>query len=97
MNKKANSGEKSDTSRSNTANTSKAGTPKPSSDLAPKLGADRRLTQKERQYRIDQKLCLFCGKPGHMAKDYNKASATKAHAASVTKDKPSSTATESKK
>ena len=96
-NEKGNSGEKFSTSRSNTANTSTSGTPKPSSDLAPKLGADSRLTQQERQCRINQKLCLFCGKPGHMVKDCNKASTAKACAALVTKDKPSSTATESKK
>ena len=95
-NKKGNSGKKSGTSRSNTGNTSTSGTPKPSSDLAPKLGADGRLSKQEREHCIDQKLCLFCSKPGHMAKDCNKAAAVKAYTASVTKDKPNSAATESK-
>ena len=97
MNKKANGREKSGTSRSNTANTSTSRTLKPSSDLAPKLGADGRLTQQEKQHRIDQKLCLFCSKPGPMAKDCNKATSAKACVASVIRDKPSSTATESRK
>ena len=82
---------KSGTSGSNTANTSTSRTPKLSSNLAPKLGADGRLNQRERQCHIDQKLCLFCSKPGHMA------SIAKARTALVTKDKPSSAATESKK
>ena len=96
-NKKGNSGEKSSTSGSNTVNTSMAGTLKTFSDLAPKLGADGRLLEQERQHCINQKLCLFCSKPGHMAKDCNKASTAKACAASVTKDNPSSATTESKK
>ena len=96
-NKKDNSGKKSGTSGSNIANTSTSGTPKPSSDLAPKLGADSRLTQQERQRCIEQNLHLFCGKPGHMAKDCNKVAAAMAREASVTQDKFSSTATESKK
>ena len=55
--------------------------------LPSQQGADGRLTQQERQCCINQKLCLFCGKPGHMAKDCNKASAAKAHTALVTKEK----------
>ena len=35
---------------------------------------------------MDQNLCLFCGKPGHMTKDCNKAATTKARAASATQD-----------
>lgn len=34
-----------------------------------KLGNDGKLTQEECQHRIDNKLCLFCGGPGHIAKD----------------------------
>ena len=87
---------KSITFGSNTGNTSTSGTPKPPSDLASKLEADGRLTQQERQCRMDQNLCLFCGKPGHMAKDCNKAAAAKAHAASAIQDTSSSVATEPK-
>ena len=95
-NKKGNSGGKFVTSGSNTGNTSTSGTPKPLSDLAPKLGADGRLTQQESQCHMDQNLCLFCGKPGHMTKDSNKAAAAKARAASATQDMSSSVATEPK-
>ena len=61
--------------------------PKPASTLAPKLGKDDRLTQEERQCRMDNNLCLFCGKPGHIAKECLKATsaATKACAASTEK------------
>ena len=45
---------------------------------------------------MDQYLCLFCGKPGYMAKDYNKAAAAKAHAASATQDLSDSIAMELK-
>ena len=61
--------------------------PKLTSTLTPKLGKDGRLTQEERQCHMDNNLCLFCGKPGHIAKEYLKATsaATKAHAATVEK------------
>jgi hypothetical protein len=36
-------------------------------DLSDKLGKDGKLTQTERQRRMDNNLCLFCGKGGHMA------------------------------
>ena len=95
-NKKGNSGDKPVSSSPNTSNTHTSGTPKPPSDLASKLGADGRLTQQERQRCMDQNLCLFCGKPSHMAKDCNKAAATKARAASATEDMSDSIATELK-
>ena len=91
-NKKGNTGDKTASSGSNMSNTNTSGTLKPPSNLASKLGADRRLTQQERQHCMDQNLCLFCGKPGHMAKDCNKAAATKARAASATQDSSDSVA-----
>ena len=63
-NKKGNTGDKTTTSSSNTSNTNTPGTPNLPSDLASKLGADRRLMQQERQCHMDQNLYLFCGKPG---------------------------------
>ena len=95
-NKKGNTGDKTASSSSNTSNTNTSGTPKPPSDLAFKLGANGRLTQQEKQRRMDQNLCLFCGKPGHMAKDCNKAAAAKACAASATQDSSDSVAMELK-
>ena len=42
--------------------------------LADKLCKDRKLTQQERQHRLDNNLCLFCGGPGHTAANCNKPS-----------------------
>ena len=41
------------------------------------------MTPEERQRRKDKNLCMFCGKPGHVAKDCNKAAAAKARAVSA--------------
>ena len=95
-NKKGNTGDKTASSGSNMSNTNTSGTPKPPSDLASKLGANGRLTQQERPCHMDQNLCLFCGKPGHMAKDCNKVVAAKARAASATQDSSDSIAPELK-
>ena len=43
--------------------------PKPSLDLIGKLGKDGKLTPQERQRRMDNSLCLFCGKPGILPKN----------------------------
>ena len=95
-NKKGNTGDKTASFGSNMSNTNTSRTPKPPSDLASKLGADGRLTQQERQRHMDQNLCLFCGKPSHMAKDCNKVAAAKARAASAPQDSSDSVATELK-
>jgi hypothetical protein len=52
-------------------------------DLTSKLGKDGKLTKEERQRRFENKLCLFCGHPGHVAKECPKSSsrAAKARAA----------------
>jgi hypothetical protein len=65
---------------------------KPKSDLAAKLGKDGKLTKEERQRRFDNNLCMFCGKPGHVAKDCYKAGAnsSKARAAKVASPEPES-------
>ena len=41
---------------------------KPGPDLTGKLGKDGKLTPQEHQCRMDNSLCLFCGKTGHIAK-----------------------------
>jgi len=51
--------------------------------LANKLGKNGKLTGDERECRIKEGLCLYCGKYGHVAQDCSKALAAKAHAASV--------------
>lgn len=50
-------------------------------DLTGKLDSKGKLTSKERQYRIDNNLCLFCGKKGHHVPDCNLAKASAAKAA----------------
>ncbi|KAF8805371.1 hypothetical protein BYT27DRAFT_7017232, partial [Phlegmacium glaucopus] len=50
--------------------------PKP--NLEGKLDSRGRLTQQERQRWMDNKLCLFCGKPGHCVPDCNLAKASSA-------------------
>ena len=64
------------------AKPAKSGTSAPLSD---KLGKDGKLTPAERQRRFDNKLCMFCGGVGHIAKDCAKSSssAAKARAAST--------------
>jgi hypothetical protein len=51
-------------------------------DLSDKLGKDGKLTNEERQRRLDGNLCLFCGIAGHSVSDCRKkqAAATKASA-----------------
>ena len=75
-------------------------TPKLTSKLALKLGKDGRLTQGERQCCMDNNLCLFCGKPGHIAKECLKATSAAAKACAATAEKApdnSSSAKEPKK
>lgn len=64
-----------------------------SPELQGKLGKDGKLTQEERQRRFDNKLCMFCGGTGHIAKDCNKKNA-KARSA-TTKTTESATVAES--
>ena len=54
--------------------------PKPVPDFVGKLGKDGKLTPQERQRRMDNSLCLFCGKTGHIAKECPKSSAIAARA-----------------
>ena len=55
-------------------------------DLSNKLGKDGKLTAEERKRRMDNRLCLFCGGPGHSARDCFKSTsrAAKARAATAT-------------
>jgi len=49
-------------------------------DLSSKLRKDRKLTPQEHQHCLENKLCLFCGTAGHIAKDYPKSSSASAKA-----------------
>jgi hypothetical protein len=53
-------------------------------DLTGKLGSNGKLTQQERQRRIDNNLCLFCGKGGHRVTDCTLAKANSSKARAVT-------------
>jgi hypothetical protein len=93
--KKSTPPNKSNNSSSNSAplksNNSGTSNQKKSSPLADKLGKDGKLTPGERQRRLDNNLCLFCGKSGHIAKECPKslsaASKAKAQAAKAS-EKP---------
>lgn len=67
--------------------------------LSGKLGKDGKLTTEERQRRMDNKLCMFCAKPGHIAKDCRKAtsSAAKARQASASDPDPALKESDSEK
>jgi hypothetical protein len=52
-------------------------------DLSDKLGKDRKLKGDEQECCIKEGLCLYCGKPGHIAADCNKAAMAKACASKV--------------
>ena len=62
-------------------------------DLTDKLRKDGKLTAQERQWRLDNELCLLWGKSGHMVCDCPKS--TKARAAKASDPKPSKTKAES--
>ena len=47
-------------------------------DLTGKLGKDRKLTPQEHQHHMDNSLCLFCRKTGHVAKECLKPTAVTA-------------------
>src|SRR6266481_2622310 len=46
--------------------------PKATAEIAGKLGRDGKLTPQERQHCLDNSLCLFCAKLGHIAEDCSK-------------------------
>jgi hypothetical protein len=80
------------------ASTSTSSAPK-APDLNTKLGKDGKLSAKEHQKRLDKKLCLFCGGPGHTAQDCTKSTshAAKGRAATVTPETKQEASSEAKK
>jgi len=67
--------------------------------LSSKLGKRWKLMPQERQCHIDNKLCLFCGASGHVAKDCPKSTSasSKAQASKAEQDKSASTSLDLKK
>jgi len=80
------------------ASASTSSTPK-APDLNTKLGKDGNLTAEEHQRCLDKKLCLFCGGPGHSARDCTKSTsrAAKGCAATVTPEAKQEASSEAKK
>ena len=88
---------KNSNNRNKSPSSSSGGSKSTTSDAPSHLGKDGKLTEEERQRRIKEKLCMFGGQPGHMAKDCpkstSKSAKTKAREAKV----KTPTAAESKK
>ena len=70
---------------------------KPGLDLVGKLGKDGKLTPQEHQRRMDNSLCLFCGKTGHIAKECPKSTAIAARARAAIMELQESFVKEAKK
>ena len=83
---KDNKGKSSD-NKNKSPSTSSSASKSTTSDAPSHLRKDGKLTEEERQQCIKEKLCMFCGQPGHMAKDCpkstSKSAKTKARAAKV--------------
>jgi hypothetical protein len=71
--------------------------PKPTPEYANKLGKDGKLTTEERNRRILHKLCLFCGRPGHVAADCDKSTSLASKAKARAAQASSSDQSDSKK
>ena len=71
--------------------------PKSGPDLTGKLGKDSKLTPQECQRCMDNSLCLFCGKTGHIAKECPKSTAITAQARAAVMELQESFIEEAKK
>jgi len=60
--------EKDNKNKSSDKSKSSSGAKPASSETPAHLGKDGKLTKEERQRHIKDKLCMFCGQPGHMAR-----------------------------
>ena len=68
-----NNSSSSNNNRSNANSSARSSSSKKPDDVAKNLGNDGKLTSAERLRRIRDKLCLYCGLPGHSARDCRKA------------------------
>ena len=78
-NSKSSSGSKS---KSNSGNSKNSEKPKVNV-LTDKLGKDGKLTSDEWEHQLKEKLCLYCGKPGHKALECNKSASAKGRVATI--------------
>ena len=89
-------------SLSNTSSSSSSKTPKgsskdkPKNSISDKLGKNGKLTGEERERRMKEGLCLYCGQKGHVAHDCPKSAAAKAHAAKALAPKSKANSVDSK-
>ena len=70
---------------------------KPKNSISDKLGKNGKLTGDERDRRMKEGLCLYCGEKGHVAHDCPKSVAAKARAAKVSAPESKADSTDSKK
>ena len=70
---------------------------KPKSSISDKLGKNGKLTGEERERRMKEGLCLYCGEKGHVAHDCPKSAAAKARAVKISAPEPKSDTVDSKK
>ena len=90
-------------SSSNTSSLSSSKTPKgssrdkPKNSISNKLAKNGKLTREEREHRMKEGLCLYCGEKGHITHDCPKSAAAKAHAAKVSAPKSKADSMDSKK
>ena len=70
---------------------------KEKSNDSTKLGKNGKLTTEERDRRMKEGLCLYCGEKGHVAQDCPKSKAAKARATTVTSNESKTDSMESKK
>ena len=63
--------------------------PQTTPEITSKLGKDGKLTPQECQHCLDNSLCLFCAKLGHIAKDCSKTSSSAAKACATTTEEDS--------
>jgi hypothetical protein len=97
---KSNNSNSSNNNNNRNASASSSKPSKPSTpnapDLSSKLGKDGKLTAEERKRRMDNRLCLFCGGPGHSARDCNKSTSRAAKARAATASTATSKTPEAK-
>ena len=79
-------------SGSNAGNKGSSSKDKPKNSISDKLGKNGKLVGEERERRLKEGLCLYCGEKGHIAHDCPKSKAAKARAATVTAESKSDSA-----
>ena len=95
--KSADSSRSENPSKSAPSNNNKSSWKKDKPKDSTKLGKNGRLTTEERERRIKEGLCLYCGEKGHVAQDCPKSKAAKARAAAFASTDSTSESADSKK